>query len=82
MLFAFYHINDAFLIKNKLQTNDYTYKNVVFTDKKISELKNRVILIKRSTQNIDPLIENKLIFYQPYLEASDKSGILYYKLEN
>lgn len=80
MLFSFYHINDAFLIKNKLQKNDYTYKNLVFTDKKITELKNGVILIKRGTQNVDKLVENKLIFYQPYLEASDKSGVLYYEL--
>ncbi|GIW64207.1 MAG: hypothetical protein KatS3mg092_0140 [Patescibacteria group bacterium] len=80
MLFSFYHLDDAFLIKNKLQKNDYTYKNLVFTDKKISELKNGVILIKRGIQDVDKLIENKLIFYQPYLEASDKSGILYYKL--
>ncbi|MGB9883168.1 MAG: hypothetical protein ACPLRN_01480, partial [Microgenomates group bacterium] len=81
MLFSFYHLNDANQIKNKLKTQAYNYKNIVFTNEKLTNIKDGIILIKRGTQDIDKLIENKLITYQPYLEASDKSGILYYKIE-
>ncbi|MCX7589449.1 MAG: hypothetical protein N2Z85_00710, partial [Patescibacteria group bacterium] len=80
MLFAFYHLNDAYLIKEKLQKQDYSYKNIFFTDKKISSLKNEKILIKKGAQNIDQMIENKIFPEKEYLKANDKSGILYYQI--
>ncbi len=43
MLFSFYHINDAWLIKDKIKTENYNYKNIIFTNKKISSLKEGVI---------------------------------------
>lgn len=81
MLFSFYHINDGFLIKKKIQNKDYSYKNIFFTDKKISFIKDGIILIKRGSQNIDKEIKEKIISGNHYLEASDKSGVLYYILK-
>jgi len=84
MLFSFYQLTDAKLVKEKIQKQDYSYKNLYFyklcpLPKKIGS---NILIIKRGFCNIDDLVSNKKINYQIYLDSSDKSGTLYYLIKN
>lgn len=77
LLYSFYKINNASLIKEKWQNKDYSFDNVYFTNncpKKPSS--NNLYLMKRETCKKE---KYNLI---PYLYANDKSGVIYYKIKN
>ncbi|MCS7093054.1 MAG: hypothetical protein NZL96_01315 [Patescibacteria group bacterium] len=58
ILSTFYNLKNPSLVKEKLKKRDFTHENLIFTNEKISSLK-REILIKRYTQDIEKLINEK-----------------------
>lgn len=78
LLYHFYQTTNSEIIKNSLKANFYQLDNIYFTDtcpNQSISLKN-LYLIKRDTckKSTLPTI--------PYIEAYDKSGPIYYKIES
>ncbi len=81
LLYAFYHLDDAFLIKEKLQKNLYQDKNIYFIKncpKNLMKKNNEIYIIKRGSCKIETLESANML--KVYLESSDKSGPLYFSL--